>query len=161
MNMPKTNLPSLSDIIAKFPQFTFAQHEVFHWSPKDNTVYYETDEIDQATGMYQLLHEIGHALSNHTGYSSGVQLVKIEAQAWKKAQELAADYGLTIDPDRIERCLDSYRDWLHLRSTCPHCQSVSIEVQSNQYHCFSCTQKWQVPADQRTRHYRLRLGSRS
>ncbi len=161
MNMPKTNLPSISDIKASFPQFNFSEHEVFHWSPQNQTVFYNQIDILERSGIYQLLHEIGHALCSHTNYTSGVTLLKMETQAWTKAQEIAKDYNLKIDPERIERCLDSYRDWLHLRSACPQCQSVSIETSNNQYHCFNCMQKWKVPTDQRSRHYRLKFASHS
>jgi len=154
--MPKTSSVDLTVFIEKFNQFNFAEHEVFHWSPKNNTIYYNLTEIAKESGIHQLLHELGHAICNHTGYGSGIELLKIEAEAWAKAEELAPEYGITIDQDKIEQCLDSYRDWLHARSTCPHCQSVSIETNNNQYHCFSCMQKWNVPADQRSRNYRLK-----
>lgn len=161
MNMPKTTLPNISDIKKRFSQFTFNEHEVFHWSPKDNCVYYDPAELSSKYGIFQLLHEIGHALSGHKNYTSGVQLLKIETDAWKKAYELAKSYNLKIKPEQIERCLDSYRDWLHLRSTCPQCQAVSIEIDTNYYHCFNCMQKWKVPSSQRTRHYRQRLDTRA
>ncbi len=157
--MPKINLPSISQIKHAYSQFRFAEHDIFHWSPKDNTVYYDPLELKEPTGMYQLFHEIGHALSDHRNYTSGVQLLKIEAEAWSAAKLIAKKYNLKIDSDRIERCLDSYRDWLHLRSTCPNCESVSLEIDTNSYHCFNCMQKWKVPSDQRSRHYRLKLTS--
>ena len=156
MNMPQTNLPKLSKIKQRFKQFSFAKHEIFHWSPQNNTVFYDERELNEPEGIYQLLHEIGHATSGHQFYSSGIQLLKIETEAWKKAQELAKDYGLKIQQKQIERCLDSYRDWLHFRSICPQCEAISIEVAANQYHCFNCLQKWSVPSDQQRRHYRLK-----
>ena len=155
--MPKTSLPSVNEIKKRFPQFHFFEHEVFHWSPKNNIVYYNAEELDKPEGIFQLLHEVGHALSSHTDYESGVQLLRIEAEAWKQAQELAEGYGLKIKDKQIERCLDSYRDWLYLRSTCPTCSTISLETSANHYHCFNCLQKWKVPANQITRSYRLRL----
>lgn len=155
--MLKTNLPSITEIKERFSQFSFEEHEVFHWSPQDNCVYYDPNELDKKEGIFQLLHELGHALSGHTTYSSGIQLLKIEAEAWKKAKELASSYSLKIGGKQIERCLDSYRDWLYLRSKCPNCETTALEIDSNQYHCFNCMQKWKVPSDQRTRHYRLKL----
>jgi hypothetical protein len=155
--MPKITLPSISEIKEQFTQFSFAENEIFHWSPKDNCVYYDPNELHRKEGVFQLLHELGHALSGHTNYTSGIQLLKIEAEAWKQAKELAASYGLKISNKQIERCLDSYRDWLYLRSACPNCETVALETEANHYHCFNCMQKWKVPADQRTRHYRLKL----
>lgn len=157
--MPKTTLPSVSEIATKFNQFTFKTHEVFHWSPKNNTVYYDSKELGSKEGLFQLFHEVGHALSGHKTYSSGIELLKFESEAWQKARELAEEYNLNISPKQIERCLDSYRDWLHVRSTCPSCETIALEVEANQYHCFNCLQKWSVPSDQRTRRYRLKLAT--
>lgn len=156
-NMPKTTLPSISDIKNRFAQFSFVQHEIFHWSPAKNTVYYDTSKLDKTTGIFQLFHELGHALCGHTTYTSGVQLLKIEAEAWEEAKKLADSYQLTISTQQIEQCLDSYRDWLYLRSSCPKCTTMALEIEPNQYHCFNCLQQWKVPASQATRHYRLKL----
>lgn len=159
MNMPKTNLPNILELKKRFSQFSFEKHEIFHWSPRTNTVYYNTEELNSEAGIFQLLHEVSHALCGHTSYTSGIQLVKIEAEAWQKAKELAQDYGLKIPQKQIERCLDSYRDWLHLRSTCPECGTIALETASNHYKCFNCLQKWSVPVNQRSRKYRLKLES--
>lgn len=155
--MPKTSLPKIAEIKKRFSDFRFKEHEVFHWSPKDNCVYYNPKELESAEGIYQLLHEVGHAVLGHTNYTSGIALVKIEAEAWAKANEIAAHYELEIGSEQIERCLDSYRDWLYLRSRCPSCDTTAVEIESNRYHCFNCLQKWSVPTDQRTRQYRLKL----
>ena len=155
--MVKTSSLSLNDIQMAFPQFNFEQHEVFHWSPRYNSVYYNPEQVKQESSMFQLLHELSHALLGHIHYGSGIELLKMETAAWQKAQELASDYGLTIKSKHIERCLDSYRDWLYMRSRCPNCQTVSAEIQSNTYHCFNCLQKWTVPKDQRSRHYRVKI----
>ena len=155
--MPKTSLPSLTAIIADFPDITFLEDDEFYWSALTQTVYYDANEVSTTSGTYRLLHELGHALCQHQSYGSGVQLLKLETQAWAKAQEVAKKYDICIDENQIESCLDSYRDWLHLRSTCPTCQAIAIENTPDQYHCFNCFQKWKVPKDQRRRHYRLKL----
>lgn len=155
--MAKTIFPSIRQIREDFSELSFAPHEVFHWSPRKNTVFYDPQKITKPSGIYQLLHEVGHALSKHCYYESGVHLIRIESEAWHKAQVLAEKYGLVIDQDHIESSLDSYRDWLHLRSTCPQCQSVSLETKLNHYHCFNCMQKWKVPSDQRSRYYRRKI----
>ncbi|MFO0970892.1 MAG: hypothetical protein U0520_00865 [Candidatus Saccharimonadales bacterium] len=155
--MPKTILPNISIIKQQFRQFSFKEHEVFHWSPRDNCIYYDPIKLTRAAGVYQLLHEIGHALSGHTNYESGIQLLKMETEAWQQAQRIAKSYNLKISETQIERCLDSYRDWLHLRSKCPSCSTTAVETEANLFHCFNCLQDWKVPADQRSRSYRLKL----
>jgi hypothetical protein len=157
--MPKTTLPSITDIRQQFAQFSFAQHEIFHWSPIDHTIYYDQTNLNTPEGIFQLLHEIGHALCGHTNYTSGVQLVKIEAEAWDRAKQLAQSYDLKISSRQIERCLDSYRDWLHLRSACPNCKTIAVETEANHYRCFNCLQHWKVPSNQTTRQYRLKLAN--
>lgn len=154
--MPKITLPSISDVRADFPQFSFEEHDVFHWSPKKNCVYYNPTQLKKTDGAFQLFHEIGHALCQHQYYTSGIELLRIEVEAWEKAKEIAKNYGLKISQQRIETCLDSYRDWLYLRSTCPTCETVALETGPNRYHCFNCLQKWSVPTSQRSRHYRLK-----
>lgn len=155
--MLKKNFPNFLLIMKQYPQFTFVKHAVFHWSPRENNVYYVEERMNQESGLYQFFHEIGHALSNHVDYSTGIQLLKIETEAWERAQLEAQSYGITIKKSHIEHCLDSYRDWLHLRSLCPTCQTVSIESGKNQYRCFNCRQNWKVSKDQTTRSYRLRI----
>lgn len=155
--MPKTSLSRFSAIIADYPNINFVEDNEFYWSAISQTVFYDASEVNTTRGTFRLLHELGHALCEHQSYSSGIQLLKLETQAWSKAQEIAKKYNILIDEGQIESCLDSYRDWLHLRSTCPTCQTVAIENLPDQYHCFNCFQKWKVPKDQRSRHYRLKL----
>ena len=157
MNTPKTTLPNITDIKRRFPQFAFAEHEIFHWSPADRTIYYDQSKLGKPEGIFQLLHELGHALCDHTNYTSGIQLLRIEVEAWEQAKELAGSYDLKISSKQIEQCLDSYRDWLHLRSSCPSCKTIAVETESNHYRCFNCLQHWKVPSSQASRHYRLKL----
>lgn len=155
-NMAKTSLVSLATLRSTFSQFNFAEHAIFYWSPRQNCIYYNPKQLQTERGLFQLLHEISHALLGHTYYGSGVELLKMEAAAWQKAQELAMEYGKKITSRQIQDCLDGYRDWLHLRSTCPHCKTIAAETKSNSYHCFNCFQSWTVPQDQRSRHYRMK-----
>lgn len=154
--MQKTDLLSLDTLITDFPELTFEAHEVFHWSPRHNTVYYNKAKLTRPEGIFQLLHELSHALLEHVYYESGVELLRMETTAWQKAESLAKHYGVKISSKHIERCLDSYRDWLHVRSTCPGCKAISLEISANNYHCFNCLQRWSVPKDQRSRAYRLK-----
>lgn len=157
--MQKITLPKLSDITEDFSQLNFKESGDFYFSARDNCIYYNKRYIEEEAGIFQLLHEIGHALSHHHHFESGIELLKMESEAWSKAQKIAQQYDLQIPEELIERCIDSYRDWLHLRSQCPNCKNTSIEVEINLYHCFNCQQKWSVPVDQRNRCYRLKVKS--
>ncbi len=157
MSMPKITLPSINQLQEDFPSIHLEEAKEFYFSARDKCVYYNKKQVLTEVGMFQLIHEIGHALSNHHHFESGVELLKMETEAWSKAEKIAKQYDLEIPPALIERCLDSYRDWLHLRSICPECKATGVETDVNLYHCFNCLQKWSVPTDQRTRRYRHKI----
>lgn len=159
MSMPKTTSSQLPQVVMnRYSEFDFREADAFYWSAADQTVYYDPDRLDTNSGLYTLIHELGHALHGHKTFTSGAQLLKYEVDAWEKAKEVANEFGITIDAEHIETCLDTYRDWLHRRSLCPTCKAVSTEVDENTYRCFNCAQHWSVPVDQRARCYRLKLG---
>lgn len=157
MNTHKTKLPSIQQISNDYSQFSFESADTFYWSPKDQCIYYINNEIADEQGVFQLFHELGHACHSHRYFNSGVHLLKIESEAWQEAVVIAKKYGMVLPPERIESSLDTYRDWLHRRSTCPRCDSVSVEKSANHYHCFTCSQDWTVPDHQQTRCYRQKL----
>lgn len=156
MNMPKSILPSLQTIIEDFSQFSFHLSDDFYYSAREDCIYYNPAYLDDEAGVFQLLHEIGHALSGHHHFESGIELLRMETEAWNREQKIAANYQLVIPDAIVEHCIDSYRDWLHMRSQCPRCQNISIETSSSHYRCFNCGQEWSVPTHQRSRCYRLR-----
>lgn len=137
--MPSIDLliPKLS---ADFPQFTFTASDDFSWSPETKTVLYTPNEHADAL----LLHELSHGLLDHTHYSRDVELLEIESAAWERAKLLAPAYGITITDDIAEDHLDTYREWLHARSTCPNCTATGFQVSSNGYECPACTHRWRV-----------------
>jgi hypothetical protein len=139
----KTDLPSLQ----------FVAGEAFYWSPKDNTINYKLD-LENETSVWALLHEVAHCLLQHTTYNSDFELMQLEVAAWHKAEKLAKHYGVTIDPEHIQDCLDTYRDWLHRRSTCPTCGVVSLQKDSQTYQCFNCQTQWHVSNSRFCRPYR-------
>jgi hypothetical protein len=160
MSMAKTSLPDLTTIAADFPGVKFEPHHQFYWSASKSTVFYNADELDNHAGMSHLLHELGHALCDHQVFTSGIGLVRLEAEAWDKAAELAKKYDTTISERLKDYCMNSYRDWLHLRSKCPECGAHGAETDQNKYKCFNCFTSWRVPCDQRKRNYRrLEAGS--
>lgn len=157
--MPKTVLVKIDQLKEDFPTLKFEESDDFYYSAKNKTIFFNNEALGTEIGFIQLLHEIGHALEGHHTFQSGVELVKMESQAWSRAKKIAGEYGLEIPDSLIEQCLDSYRDWLHGRSTCPNCKNTGVESDIGQYHCFNCQQKWVVPLHQRSRCYRLKQKS--
>ena len=135
---PLTNL--LQTLRAKYPSLHFARGEQFFWSPEKETIYYTEDPDAEAL----LLHELSHALLSHTEYERDVQLVAMEREAWTEALALAATYAIPLSEDVIEDHLDTYREWLHARSTCPACTSTGFQSGHHTYTCPACTQEWKV-----------------
>jgi len=136
--------------------YSIRQSKIFYWSPEDRTVYYNRSKLNQEVGHWSLLHEAAHALLDHQTYHSDYDLLMLEVAAWERAQTLASELQLSIDPEHIQDCLDTYRDWLHERSTCPTCSTVSIQVNAQTYRCHNCQTSWLVSASRFCRPYRLR-----
>lgn len=132
--------PSLiHELERDYPQFSFIRGDDFQWSPHTRSITY------QAKGtVEELLHEVGHALIGHATYSRDIELLRMEREAWSTAEKLAPHYKLSIDSAVIEAALDSYRDWLHARSTCPTCSATGLEVKKHHYRCPACLGEWQV-----------------
>jgi hypothetical protein len=139
------------------PQLVFAPGKVFMWSPTQQKVFYTQRPADGAPSEWSLLHEVGHALLGHHAYRSDVQLLKMEVAAWHRAEALAKAYGIHIEPDYIQDCLDTYRDWLHRRSTCPTCGTTSLQTDSTTYQCHNCHTRWHVSRSLLCRPYRRKL----
>jgi hypothetical protein len=124
-----------------FPALTFLAGDEFRWSPHDNIIFYDQSSDDCAS----LLHEVAHATLGHTGYTKDIELIEMERDAWERAAtQLATAYTTNIEDELIQDSLDTYRDWLHARSTCPHCKATGIQTQRDQYKCLACTTKWRV-----------------
>ena len=128
-------MPSiLSQLSKDYPLIHFVKGDDFRWSPEEATVYY----IDESSPL--LLHEVGHALLNHTDYDRDVSLLAMERDAWDTAQSL----GYLIGDDTIQDHLDTYREWLHARSSCPVCDANGHQVKKFTYHCVACGTDWRV-----------------
>lgn len=137
-------MPSTVSLIQRlktdYPQFSFALGVDYLWSPSNHTVYYKKEANSPAF----LLHELSHGLLNHTDYSRDVELISMERAAWDRAISLATTYDQTITDELIESTLDSYRDWLHARSTCPECQATGLQTKKRIYSCPACSHTWRV-----------------
>jgi hypothetical protein len=141
------------------PHIRFEAGNTFFWSPETQLITYRQDLGDEPDACWALLHEAAHALLGHTRYETDFELLLLEVEAWQKAKELGATVGLDIDEEHIQDCLDTYRDWLHQRSTCPICVNVSMQETPEQYHCHNCSTEWRVTTSRFCRPYRLRRQS--
>lgn len=148
----------MSDLLVAFrktfPDISFVAADSFYWSPRKRVIHYDESSLREEPGRWSLLHEAGHALLDHQTYSTDFDLLKIEVSAWEKAKVLGKKHGHQIDENHIEDCLDTYRDWLYLRSTCPSCMNSSQQINSTTYRCFNCNSEWTVSASRKCRSYR-------
>lgn len=142
----------LVELSADFGKVNFKRAEKFSWDPKSNTIFY--NQLDNRETIWALLHEIGHKLLGHASYKSDLELLKMEVLAWSEAKKIAEKYSLKIDEDYIEKCLDSYRDWLHARSKCRSCNQAGLEKSPGHYVCLNCNFTWQVTTERFCRVYR-------
>lgn len=144
----------LTNIKQDFPELSFVSGQSYRWSPHENQITYNSS-IDDDSSSWALLHELSHALLSHSEYSSDFELLKLEVAAWNKAQTLQNKYHVTINPDHIQNCLDTYREWLYQRSTCPTCNNTCLQTSLNEYRCFNCHSTWKVTIARFCRPYRL------
>lgn len=144
----------LKKITKDYPQFIFKPSDCFKWSHCDKTIYYNVVENNF---NISLVHELSHALLGHKEYLKDIQLLNMEAEAWKKSKELASHYKLIIDDDTVQINLDSYRDWIHKRSLCINCNATGIQTKNNEYKCLLCNQSWKVNEAKRNRLIRTKI----
>ena len=143
--MAATTMQSITSLANKlsadFPSYAFVPAGEFHWDPEERTVFYDESSLDAAS----LLHEVAHAVLGHAAYRRDIELIELERQAWEYAEKhLSAAYEVALSPAEIEDSLDSYRDWLHARSTCPHCGAAGLQVRDSEYKCLACATRWRV-----------------
>jgi hypothetical protein len=151
------NLTMLLERIASdYPDLEFIESAHFGWHAGRKHVSFRRTGKNPDQNMWALLHELGHAILGHTDYEYDIELLKLEAAAWEKARALASYYDLVIDENYIQDCLDTYRDWLHLRATCPACFARSLQASERLYRCFNCQTEWRVTRSRLCRPYRLK-----
>lgn len=139
---------------ADYEEFKFKNGPQEHWSPKTQTITYNPEEPAEKFAC-AILHELAHALLAHNTYSSDFELLKLESEAWSLAAQLGKKYDVPISEDHIQNCLDTYRDWLHRRSSCPRCGTHVLQKDSNSYQCYNCQASWHVSSGRFVRPYRL------
>ncbi len=136
------NTPLHSKVSLAFPAIHFVSSSEFRWSPQENSIYYDREDPQ---GNERLLHEIAHAVLDHNQYDRDIELIALERDAWQHAKTvLGPQFDVTISSDTVEDDLDTYRDWLHARSTCPSCQATGIQTATKEYTCVVCQAVWRV-----------------
>jgi hypothetical protein len=146
----------IKNLSKDFPSFKFKSSNQEHWSPKTKTIFFNPKK-----SCYGVLHELAHAILEHTTYESDFELLKMEADAWELAIKIGQKYKIIIDEEHMQNCLDTYRDWLHRRSTCPSCNTHVLQSDSSNYHCYNCQTSWHVSSGRFARSYRRTLKSNS
>ena len=144
----------LSKITGQLDKVSFQSSSDFHWDPVDKTIWYVEDVLDSRHGQLLLIHEVGHALLGHQEFNSDIDLLKKEVLAWVEARQIAQTCQIGFDEELVEQCLNTYRQWIDKRSTCPECQQTGYQS-SGTYHCFNCNHRWRVSNSQTTRVCRL------
>lgn len=139
--MPSTN-SLLEQVQQAFEHLQFKVGDQFEWHPKDATILYDPDDPDFDA---HLLHELGHAVLRHDTYERDVDLIAMERDAWQTARmDLGPRFNVSVEGDLIHHDMDTYRDWLHARSTCPHCGSNGLQIKKAEYKCVTCRKSWRV-----------------
>ncbi|MGH7196188.1 MAG: hypothetical protein ACREGJ_00295 [Candidatus Saccharimonadales bacterium] len=145
--MAATTMLHISKLVERikndFEAYVFEEGELFRWSPQNRTITHLplTDEKQ----IWTLLHEIAHGELDHQGYEHDIQLLRCETEAWHyAAKTLAKRYDLAMDDNYIQDQLDTYRGWLHERSTCPKCKQNGLQTKTNTYRCINCRCLWHV-----------------
>jgi hypothetical protein len=133
-------MPSLNSLLNKlrkdYPALTFEPGERFKFTPPATICYADGSPLE-------LLHELGHFLIEKNTYTSDIELIRIESEAWDKAKQLCKTYKVKWDEDFAQDHIDTYRDWLHVVSLCKNCQLAGYQDESSLYHCPLCGAKWE------------------
>lgn len=124
----------LDQIKKDYPNLVFRKGRKFSFCPpKTITIGPEEPHMEMI-----LLHELGHATLGHTDYPTHIYRLKMESEAWEKAKELAQKYGVEYNEDLAQNELDTYRNWLHQKSSCPICGLTRFQTPDFKYHCPGC-----------------------
>lgn len=134
----------LTQIQCDYPDFNFSEGEIFKWSPQEKTIYFPLNDLSSNEGILQLFHELAHAILGHNEYRYDIELLQIETAAWHSGIELAEEHNIQLNVEYIEECIESYRQWLQNRSTCPDCRQNGVQKNKNTYQCINCRCSWKV-----------------
>lgn len=135
------------NVRACYPEYFFEEADEFRWSPASRTISVHFDDIH---GVERLLHELAHAELGHAHYEYDIALLALERDAWQHARRvLSPRFGIQIADAVVEDDLDTYREWMHARSTCPSCEATGLQTGARLYQCPACTATWRVNTAQR------------
>jgi NADH pyrophosphatase NudC (nudix superfamily) len=138
-----------------FPHLQFTEGDAFCWSPVTSEIIYKRGLKRTDRAKYSIIHELSHALLDHTKYNTDYELLQLEIAAWEHAKKIAKRYSISIDDNHVQNCLESYRTWIYRRSICPQCGCKSIQSDdATFYQCFNCHSRWLVAASKFCRTYR-------
>lgn len=139
--MPSTN--SLLERLKKdYPALQFTASDNFEWDAAEKRILFDPSNELAAE---RLLHEVGHAQLAHETFQKDVELIALERSAWELAKTLLGPrYSVQFSADVIEDDLDTYRDWLHARSSCPNCDATGLQTRKHTYRCVACSHTWKV-----------------
>jgi len=124
-----------------YPDIHFIEAEQFSWSPTTKTISYNRGV---AHAPLLLLHELSHASLDHREYRRDIELVAMETAAWEQAKLHAEENNVRMLENVVQDHLDTYREWLHARSTCPNCSANGYQVEAFLYQCPACSHNWKV-----------------
>lgn len=145
----------LSKLQRQLPAIKFIEATTFYWSPQTSSIYMNSGNLENKDGQWALLHEAAHAMLDHKSYQTDAGLLMLEVAAWQTAQQISRKLGITIDKTHIQDCLNTYRDWLYARSTCPTCTLNSLQIDETTYLCLNCSARWSVSHSRFCRPYRM------
>lgn len=125
-----------------YPELRFKAGERFSFRPARTIIFAPEEQskvlAEQNYWRLQLLHEVGHAVLEHKNFATDPERLKMERAAWEEARKLCPRYGVEYDEDFVEAELDTYRDWLHQKSTCPNCGLTRYQTKNGKYYCPAC-----------------------
>ena len=131
----------LAELQARYPEVRWVAGKRFSFRPP------RTIQLGEPQPHYlQLaLHELGHCLAGHRDFRTDIGRLQLEREAWERAhtvwQELRLkEQGIDWDADFVEAELDTYRDWLHTKSSCPRCGATRFQTIDGVYHCPFCAE---------------------
>jgi hypothetical protein len=146
----------LENLRRDFPAINFREDDEHKWSPDTACVHYRP--LQTREDAWSLLHELSHALLGHTDFDYDIELLGKEVEAWQYAKNhLCEQYGESIPTEVVDDALETYREWLHKRSTCPKCTQTGQQIKTDTYQCLNCRCLWRVNDARRCRLKRIRV----
>ena len=138
------------------PEVNFVKSAEHKWSPSASSVYYRP--LKSKEDVWSLLHELSHALLNHTSYAYDIELLGKEVEAWQYAKDsLAPRYSASIPEQAVDDALETYRQWLFKRSVCPNCAQTGQQTKTDTYQCPNCRCLWRLNDARRCRLKRIKV----